>query len=312
MTPTILLLTPFTERFMQRLHQHFTVIDASSWPDILAGLQGQEDQVWAVITSAVKGVPDNVIQQLPQLKAISVRGVGLDQVNLALARDCGVKVSSTTGILSDCVADLAFSLLLAVSRQIPLANDFVRSGQWQNQGFPLASRVNRKRIGILGLGAIGSLIAQRAAGFDMEIAYYGRRAKSGVSYAFFDDVQALAAWADYLVVAVPGGSQTDGLISAAVLEALGPSGVLVNIARGSVVDEQALLEALRNKVIADAGLDVYTTEPCPPQPWKDLDNVVLTPHIGSATRETRQAMEDLVLDNLIALHQQGHLLTPVD
>src|SRR5699024_10251979 len=134
----------------------------------------------------------------------------------------------------------------------------------------------------------------------------------GVSYAFFDDVQALARWADYLVVAVPKKTQTDGLVCAAVLDALGPEGVLVNIARGSVVDEQAVLQALRHNVIAGAGLDVYATEPCPSEPWADLDNVVLTPHIGSATRETRQEMEDLVLDNLIALHQQGHLLTPVD
>src|SRR5690625_2030739 len=312
MTPTVLLLTPFTERFMQRLHQHFHVVDASSWPDILTGLQGQEAQIWAVITSAVKGVPDEVIGRLPQLQAISVRGVGLDQVNVSLARAHGVSVASTTGILSDCVADLAFTLLLAVSRQLIPADRFVRSGQWQQQAFPLAARVNRKRLGILGLGAIGRLIAQRAAGFDMDIAYYGRRPKADINYTYFDDVCAIARWTDYLVVAVPGGPETDGLISSDVLEALGPTGVLVNIARGSVVDEEALLQALRTRTIAGAGLDVYMNEPCAPQPWQGLENVVLTPHIGSATRETRQAMEDLVLDNLIALQQQGRLLTPVE
>ncbi len=257
------------------------------------------------VSSARYGADAAMIAALPQLRVISIFGVGLDAVDLEAARARGIAVGFTPDVLNDCVADTAMLLLLDAARGGSAADRFVRRGDWLKGQFPLAASVSHKRLGILGLGRIGRAIARRAAGFDMEIRYYNRRPLTDVPYGYVPSALELALWADFLVVASAGGVQTRGMVSAEILDALGPEGFLVNIARGSVVDEQALVQALVQERIAGAGLDVYEDEPNVPPALFALDNVVLLPHVASATRETRQAMADLVLDNLVSFFATG-------
>jgi hydroxypyruvate reductase len=251
-----------------------------------------------LVTSAPTGAKAALIDALPKLRVISSFGVGLDQIDLAAAARRGIAVGYTPDVLNDCVADIAFALLLDVARGVSAADRFVRAGRWEAERFPLATRVSGKKLGIVGLGRIGRAIARRAGGFDMEIRYTNRRPAEGVPFQYEPDLKALARWCDFLVVAAAGGADSRGLISADVLEALGPQGFLVNIARGTVVDEAALVEALQGRTIAGAGLDVFEREPHVPPALFTLDNVVLLPHVASGTHETRQAMGDLVFENL--------------
>ena len=237
-------------------------------------------------------------------------GVGFEGLDRVAAQRFGVAVSTTPDVLTDCVADIAFGLLLATARQIVAADRFVQAGHWKTGLFPLATRVSGKRLGIVGLGRIGAAIARRAAGFDMPVRYFGRQAQAGVAYGFEPDLRALASWADFLVVACRGGPDTERLISADVLQSLGPQGFLINIARGSVVDEAALIDAIHRQAIAGAGLDVFEHEPQVPAGLLGHDRVVVLPHIAAATRETRAAMEQLVLQNLQAFFHTGQVLTP--
>ncbi len=213
--------------------------------------------------------------------------------------------------MTDCVADLAFGALLAVARGLCAADRFVRRGAWEHGRFPLMTRVSGKKLGIVGMGRIGRAVARRAAGFDMEIRYHSRTAIPELPFGFATSLPELARWADFLVVCAPGGAATRHLISAEIITALGPAGFLINIARGSLVDEPALVRALANGQIAGAALDVYENEPHVPEALWTLENVVLLPHIGSGTRETRLVMEDLVLENLRSFFSSGRLLTPV-
>jgi lactate dehydrogenase-like 2-hydroxyacid dehydrogenase len=239
------------------------------------------------------------------VRVISSFGVGLDAVDLDAARERGIAVGYTPDVLNDCVADTAMLLLLDAARGGSASDRFLRRGEWVKGTFPLTTRVSGKRLGIVGLGRIGRAIARRAAGFDLEIRYHNRRPVSGVPYSYVSSLVELARWCDFLVVASAGGAQSRGLISAQVLDALGPEGFLVNISRGSVVDEPALVQALVEKRIAGAGLDVFEDEPNVPPALMALDNAVLLPHVASATRETRQAMADLVLDNLVTFFATG-------
>jgi len=264
-----------------------------------------------IAASGDSKVPAALIEQLPALEVISVMGVGYDGVDVAAAKARGIMVTHTPNVLNDDVADLALGLMLSASRQLPAADRFVRSGRWLQGNMPLARKMSGARLGIVGMGRIGQAIAQRALGFNMGIAYTARSAKLALPYAYHPSAEALAANVDFLVVITPGGAGTRHLINAAVLKALGPKGFLVNVARGSVVDEQALVEALEAGTIAGAGLDVFEDEPRVPQRLLDLHKVVLTPHIGSATAATRQAMADLAFNNLAA-HLAGRtVLTPV-
>jgi len=264
-----------------------------------------------IAASGDSKVPAALIEQLPALELISVMGVGYDGVDVAAAKARGIMVTHTPNVLNDDVADLALGLMLSASRQLPAADRFVRSGLWLQGNMPLARKMSGARLGIVGMGRIGQAIAQRALGFNMGIAYTARSAKNDLPYVYHPSAEALAANVDFLVVITPGGAGTRHLINAAVLKALGPKGFLVNVARGSVVDEQALVEALEAGTIAGAGLDVFEDEPRVPQRLLDLHKVVLTPHIGSATAATRQAMADLAFNNLAA-HLGGRpVLTPV-
>ncbi|MBI5276669.1 MAG: 2-hydroxyacid dehydrogenase [Burkholderiales bacterium] len=288
--------------------------------DVHDRLHEADPQAFARIAPTIRGVtgggeskvPRALIEQLPALEVISIMGVGYDGVDVAAAKERGIPVTHTPGVLDDEVADLALGLMLSVARRIPLADRYVRDGQWAAKGpMPLARKMSGARLGIVGLGRIGGAIAKRAEAFGMKIAYCTRNRRPESAYGYFGDVKQLAANSDFLVVITPGGAGTRHLINAEVLEALGPRGFLFNVARGSVVDEQALIAALQQGRIAGAGLDVFENEPNVPEALRAMDNVVLTPHMASATHETRQAMADLALDNLKAHFAGRPLLSPV-
>lgn len=268
--------------------------------------------VEVLVTSVRVGCTALLMRRLPKLRAICSWGVGFDTIDVAAATARGIAVSVTPHVLDECVADMAWALMLGAARRLPAADRYVRDGHWQRLGeFPLSTRVSGKRLGILGLGRIGQAIAKRGGGFSMDVAYAARSARMDVSYSFEPDLHRLARWADFLVVACPGGEQTRHLVSEAVIHALGPHGILVNVARGTVVDTRAMIAALDSDLLGGAGLDVVEGEPGVPEALRGRDNVVLSPHIGSATTETRQAMEQLVVDNVRAFVQAGQLLTPV-
>lgn len=258
------------------------------------------------IASARLGIDAAMLAALPNLRVVSIVGVGLDAVDLGAARESGVAVGYTPQVLNDCVADTAMLLLLDVARRGSEADRFVRRGGWtQSSAFPLSTSVTGKRLGVVGLGRIGRAIAKRCAGFDMEIRYHNRRPVPDVSYGYEPSLEELARWADFLVVAAAGGQESRNLVSATILDALGPRGFLVNIARGSVVDEAALVAALAQGRLGGAGLDVYADEPNVPEALLKMDNTVLLPHMSSATHETRKAMADLALANLDAFFASG-------
>jgi hydroxypyruvate reductase len=268
-------------------------------------------KIRAIQASGESVVSAELIARLPALEVISVMGVGYDGIDVEAAKAHGVVVTHTPDVLNDDVADLAIGLMLAWARQIARADRFVRAGEWPSGPLRLGRKVSGARLGIVGMGRIGQAIAHRAAAFGMSIAYTARHAKPDLPHTYFSDAAALAAESDYLVVITPGGASTRKLIDANVLTALGANGCLVNVARGSVVDEAALIEALRAGTIAGAALDVFEAEPHVPQALREMDNVVLTPHIGSATGQTRRAMADLAFANLDAVLEGRAPKTPV-
>jgi hydroxypyruvate reductase len=274
--------------------------------------EGATDEIGALVVSGGVMLDPALVERLPKLKLIAVHGVGYDGVDVAHATARGVAVTNTPDVLTEDVADLALGLVLSVLRQIPATERFLRDGEWAKGGrSPLTRRVTGLRYGVLGLGRIGRAIAARLQPFAGEVAYHSRRPVEGVTYRYAADAVALAASVDVLVVATPGGAETRGLVDAAVLEALGPDGVLINIARGEVVDQPALITALERGRLGAAGLDVFDGEPAVPQALLDHPRCVLTPHVGSATVEARTAMADLVVANLKAGLAGEPLLTPV-
>jgi lactate dehydrogenase-like 2-hydroxyacid dehydrogenase len=268
--------------------------------------------IGAVVTTGRTGVPAELMAQLPALGAVVNFGVGYDTTDVEAAAARGVLVSNTPDVLTDCVADTAIGLTIDTLRGLSAADRFVRRGDWPEVvTYPLARKVSGKRVGILGLGRIGRAIATRFEAFGCPISYHSRREVPGSPYTYAASPAQLAADVDILVLATSGGSGTQHLVDRLVLEALGPEGYLINIARGSVVDQDALVELLLEGGIAGAGLDVYTEEPTVPAELMDLDNVVLLPHLASGTVETRAAMEQLTLDNLDRWLADGTVLTPV-
>jgi len=268
------------------------------------------------ITAAIvggNGIDAATMDAAPDLRMIALTVVGYDRTDVAHARAKGIAVTNTPDVLTDDVADLAIGLMLAVARRLPAQDLYVRQGRWEREGPPsLAHRASGRRIGVLGLGRIGQAIAARARPFASEIGYFSRHPRpEGADYHYAESPHALAEWAEVLIVSVAGGPETAGLVDRAVLDALGPEGTLINIARGSVVDEQAMVAALVEGRLGFAGLDVFADEPHVPPSLIDLPNVVLVPHQGSATRETRRAMGQLALDNLAAFFAGRPLLTPI-
>jgi lactate dehydrogenase-like 2-hydroxyacid dehydrogenase len=275
-------------------------------------LAAHGDEIRAVVTSGRTGVDAELMAALPNLGAVVNFGVGYDTTDVDAAARRGVVVSNTPDVLTDCVADTAVGLVIDVMRQFSAADRFVRAGRWPVDGnYPLTRQVSNKRIGIIGLGRIGSAIAKRLSAFGCAIWYHNRHVVDGSPYTYAPSAVELAREVDVLIVAAAGGAGTQGLVSREVIEALGVDGFLVNIARGSVVDEEALVDALVEGRLAGAGLDVFTDEPHVPEALLTMDNVVVLPHVASGTVETRAAMEELTLRNLDNFLKTGELVTPV-
>jgi hydroxypyruvate reductase len=293
------------------LERAFDVIKLYKEPEPEAVLAVRSHDIRGIASQYTRPLPRSLMEGLPNLEIISQFGVGYDNIDMAAAKARGVAVTNTPDLLTEDTADTAMSLLLAVSRRICEGDMFVRVGKWQSGPLPLGRTLKGKTAGIVGLGRIGAAIARRCAAFDMDVVYYGRREKKGAAYPYYADLHAMAREVDYLILACPGGAETAGLIDATVMEALGAEGFLINIARGTVVDEPALVRALKEKTIAGAGLDVFIHEPNVPHELISMDNVVMTPHIGSATIETRTLMGRLVVANLMAHFEGKALLTPV-
>lgn len=289
--------------YLNAVREHFTVHENPE--------QAPLERIRAVAGGGESKVPADLIARLPALEIVSIMGVGYDGVDVQAARSRGVVVTHTPDVLNDDVADLAIGLMLCAARQLPQADRFVREGRWEQGPMPLARKMSGARLGLVGMGRIGQAIAQRATAFGMSIAYTARSAKPELPYAYQPDLVELARASDYLVVITPGGAATRHLVDARVLQALGAKGILVNVARGSVVDEAALIEALEGGVIGGAALDVFEDEPRVPQRLRVLPQVALAPHIGSATAQTRKAMVDLALANLLAKMQGRPVLTAV-
>lgn len=307
--PAVLLVSRLPEPLAGRLRERF---DCHALADVdAAGLQALAPQLRGMVATGESLVSRALMASLPALEVISVLGVGYDGIDMAAARERGICVTHTPGLSTDDIADFAMALLLTAARQVVNADQFVRRGDWSTGRFPMTRRVSGARLGIIGLGRIGRAVAQRALAFGMEIAYTGRTAKADAPYRWCSDAQTLAASVDFLVVCASGGADTRALVNADVLAALGPSGVLVNIARGSIVDEDALITALRERQILAAGLDVFCHEPHVPPALLALDNVVLTPHMASTTGATVQAMFDLTFANLAAHFDGLPVPTPV-
>ena len=298
MKPAVLLVSRLPDPLVGRLRERFDCHFLADLDD--AGLAALAPQLRGMVATGESVVARELIDRLAALEVISVLGVGYDGIDMAAARERKVVVAHTPGLSTDDIADFAMALLLAAARQVVNADRFVRSGGWTTGRFPMTRRVSGARLGIVGLGRIGRAVATRSRAFGMDIAYTGRTPKDDVAYRWCDDAQNLAASVDFLVVCASGGADTRALIDGDVLAALGPTGVLVNIARGSIVDESALVKALRERTILAAGLDVFCREPHVAQELLALDNVVLTPHMASTTGATVQAMLDLTFDNLAA------------
>ena len=266
----------------------------------------------AVVTNGIAGVKGELIERLPHLEIIGVLGVGVDSVDIETARTNHVRVTNTPDVLTIGVAELAIGILLDVGRKITFNDRYVREGRWSKEGDPpLSSSLHGRRLGVLGMGRIGQAIAERARVFGMDIIYGGPSRKAELPFDYHADPIALARAADVLMVSCKGGAETAGLVSAEVIDAIGPDGWLINMSRGSVVDEPTLIDALEKGRIGAAGLDVFANEPSVPAALMAMDNVVLQPHQGSACVETREAMGDLVLANLSAHFQGKPLPTPV-
>ena len=310
MKPDVLAVATLPPAYTQRLREAFTFHDRVNESDP-AAFATIAPKIRGLAARANIGVTRDLIAQLPALEIISIFGVGYDKVDLEAARERGIVVTNTPDVLTDDVADLALALMLSVARQFRPAERFARRGAWKTGTFRLTRKVSGSRLGIIGLGRIGSAVARRAEGFGMSISYTDIKAKPGIAYQFFASARELAANVDFLVAAAYGGPSTRSMVNATVLEALGSKGFLINIARGSLVDEPALVEALQRGTIAGAALDVFVDEPNVPAELLNMDNVVITPHIASGTEQTRKAMGDLAFANLEAHFAGKPVLTPV-
>ena len=316
----LLLLSGTTDAVRRRLDEHFTVHDGASGKD-LSGKEGAGDvdavlaehgeAIEAVFTDGHLGVPDRIVERLPNLKIASSYGVGYDNIDADGLAARGVVVTHTPDVLNDEVANTAVALLLATTRRIVLYDRYVREGRWEKEGAPPLTRgLSAKTVGMVGFGRIGQTIADKLAVFGCEVVYHARSSKN-VAQRYYSDLVEMARDSDVLIVITPGGAETKHLVSRAVIDALGPEGTLVNVARGTVVDERALVEALEGGRLGAAGLDVFEEEPVVPDALKKMDQVVLLPHVGSATVETRAAMGDLAVDNLVDFFEHGTVRTPV-
>ena len=270
------------------------------------------DKVTLVGTNGHDGCPRDVMAQLPNLEMIGCYGVGYDAIDIVEAKRRGIRVTNTPDVLSDAVAELAVGLMVALARQIPQSDRFVREGKWTpSNGYPLTSELTGRTVGILGLGRIGQEIALRLQGMKMRVVYHGRTEQKDKPFVYFSDLETMASKCDWLVVSMPGSPGTEGIVSESVLRALGPDGRFVNVARGNLVDESALIRLLQSGELGGAALDVFENEPTVPESLRQMDQVVLSPHAASATHKTRAGMGSLVIQNFLAHINGDPLITQV-
>ena len=304
----ILLLNKPMPHMLEAFDKHFTVHKYYEAEDKDALLNEVGERIRGIATGGHSGSPGEVMDRLPNLEVISSFGVGYDAIDVEDCRRRGVHVSNTPDVLNDAMAEITMGLIIALCRRIPQTDAYVREGRWEREGnYPLTGELNGRTMGILGLGRIGKEVARRAQAFKMRVVYHGRTHQEHEPYEYFGDLKEMAREVDWLVSIIPGGAATDKLIGREVLDALGPEGMFVNVGRGTTVDEAALIEALRDGRLGGAALDVFEDEPRVPEELLKFDNVVLSPHQGSATNKTRRAMGDLVVDNLKA-HFDGYPL----
>ncbi len=311
MKPHVVVTAPLYGPTMDQLDAAFTLYRLWEAKDPSAFLREVRDRVRGIATGGGFSMTAELMDALPKAEIISSFGVGVDAIDLKAAEARGIAVTNTPDVLTDDVADLAIALLLAAARRMMVGDRFVRSGQWLKGNLPLAQKVGGGTMGIVGFGRIGLAVAERAKVFGIKVVYHGPRRKPELPYTYYGDLKAMAAACNYLMITCPGGAETRNLVTAEVLKALGPKGIIVNVARGSVVDEPALVKALLDGTLGGAALDVFADEPRVPEALFALDNVVLQPHVGSATHDTRAAMGQLVVDNLRAHFAGQKLLTRV-
>lgn len=306
--PLLLVVDQFPEEVGLALGNYFTLTNISECDDtanIRFAISGSDD-------AGNLPINDSLLDMLPSLELLASFGAGYDRIDVSAAARRGVIVTNTPNIHVDEVADFTIGLMIATVRQIPQADRFVRTGGWLKSSFPLgAGTLRDRRLGIAGLGQIGKAVASRAASFGMQIAYHARNEQKRLPYPYYGSLEDLSEAVDVLVVTLPGGEETRHLVNSNVLSALGQNGVLINVSRGSVVDEDALISALREERILGAGLDVFSDEPRVRPELLGFPNVVLQPHIGSSTIRTRRAMWQLVVDNLVSWAADGKAITPV-
>jgi len=290
-----------------------TLHDLLGAKDREAFIKSVADKIRAIAVAYTADKVDAAfMQRFPKLEQISSFGVGYDHIDAKWAGEHGIVVTNTPDVLNEEVADTALGLLLCTVREFPQADRYVRAGKWVDKAFPLSKATLRDRtVGMVGMGRIGKAIARRLEAFGVPVVYHSRKPQDGVSYKYYPKLVDMARDVDTLMVIVPGGGATQNLINAEVLKALGPRGILINMARGSVVDEPALIEALKNRTIYSAGLDVFVKEPVVPKELLEMDHIVLFPHLGSASEATRAAMDQLVVDNILAWASGKPPLTPV-
>lgn len=299
MSQTLLLMGPLFEATMTELESAYKVERYWEASDKTVLLKSIADKCTGIVTDGGLGVSNDILKQLPNVKVVSVFGVGVDAIDLDYCRAQGISVGNTPDVLSDDVADLAVALALATCRQLVTGDQYARAGQWPTHGaMPLTTRMMGKSAGIYGMGSIGSCLAKRLNAFDMPVSYCNRGKKAGSPYKFIASLEQLASESDFLFITAAATDDTIGSVNRSILDALGPQGYLINVSRGTLIDEPVLVEYLSNNKIAGAGLDVFYNEPDIPESLLGLSNVVLQPHNASGTHETRQAMGNLMLENL--------------
>ncbi len=310
--PDLIMLAPLDAPVVKALSETFTVHDHFKATDPAALLAGVTDARF-VATDGHNGLPHAIMDALPKLEIAASYGVGIDAVDVPEATARGIRITNTPEVLNDSAAELTLALMLALARRIPQADRYVRDGRWPKEGnYALTGELTGRKVGILGLGRVGKEIARRLSVFKMHVVYHGRREQAHQPYTFYPDLVDMARDVDWLVVIAPGTAETKHIIDRRVMDALGPDGHLVNVARGSLVDEPALIAALQDGRLGAAALDVFADEPRVPEAYFGMDNVVLSPHQASATVKTRAAMGDLVVQNLRAHAAGTLLLTPVN
>ena len=309
----VLLIGPAKPLIVDSLSGPFRLHRLAEAEDRDAFFNGLAPRVRAIASSGPPAKIDGALMaRLPRLEIVSSFGVGYDHVDAKWAGQHGITVTNTPDVLNEEVADTALGLLLCTVREFPQAERYVRAGKWLQANYPLSKATLRDRtVGMVGMGRIGKAIARRLEAFGVPVVYHCRNPLSGEPYRYYPKLVEMAREVDVLMVIIPGGLETKNLINAEVLEALGPNGILINMARGSVVDEKALIDALKGKKILSAGLDVFVNEPEVPKELLEMDHIVLFPHLGSASVHTRRAMEQLVVDNLLAWNAGKPPLTPV-